>query len=78
MSLSFRDIEQVGDDEQFLISGKELKSLLEVTQQVRCGPDRLHYNWGGQLSRIVCSAKRAPDYEGLVKHIKERTNNGNA
>jgi hypothetical protein len=76
MALTFREVENVKDDEQFVISGKELKELLAISRQVNAGPDRIHYQWATQLTRIVCSAERCPDIKALVDDLqqKERTN----
>jgi hypothetical protein len=54
MSITYFDILAVGDNEQFVITGKRLKELLRIAQEVRSGPDLLHFKWGGELTRIVC------------------------
>jgi len=75
MSLTFRDIHGVKDDDQFIMSGKNLKELLSITMGVRSGPDRIHFQWGGQLSRIVCDVQPID----LMKLLTEKgASNGNA
>ena len=71
MSLTFQAISEVKDDELFIMTGKDLKALLEITKKLRCGPTRNDYFNGGALTRIVCNTVPCPDFKTLVETKKE-------
>lgn len=54
--ITFKEIEDLKDDDVVVVTGKEMKELLAITTAIRSGPDRFCYDMGGRLTRAICAA----------------------
>lgn len=54
--ITFRDIENLKDDDTVILTGKVMKELLEITRGIRAGSTKLDYVMGGRLTSAICEA----------------------
>ena len=72
MSMTGGDIENAKDEDQFSITGKDLKELYNLARQIGSCNSRQDYIFGRQLTRAVCNANTLPDLSKILEELKKQ------
>lgn len=56
--ITFKEIEELKDDDVVTMSGKSMKELMDITRCVRSARGRANYVLGGRLTTVVAAGTK--------------------
>jgi hypothetical protein len=65
------EVENCKNEDQFMISGKELKELYWLARGAIAGNTRQDYHRGTKLLNISISVNRLPDFAKILEEVKK-------